>query len=452
MTQTFSRSFSPDSHTNQVVRKQAKPFTGEKKELDSLMDLIGESNYVLIGEASHGTHEYYRTRIDLTKRLIEERGFNVVAAEADWPDAWLVNRYVKDQGTAGSAMEALSGFQRFPTWLWRNADVLSFVEWLKQYNQTIVHYDKKVGFYGLDLYSLYRSAAAVIDYLMPFNPEAAERARHRYECLSTFGRDEQRYGYAASLGLTKTCEEKVLAELIELKRVEAELLQRDGRVASDEYFFAEQNARVVAKAQAYYREMFMGRINTWNLRDAHMVETLLGLDEHMHEHGQKMKAVVWAHNSHLGDARATQMSARGEFNVGQLLRQRFANDCKSIGFTGYAGTVTAASSWGGVAERKIVRPGIMGSYEELFHKIDLPSFVLNLQAPELVSVLKHPRLERAIGVLYLPETERISHYFFSELPRQFDAVIHFQDTLAVEPLERTAKWIAGEDRADETID
>jgi erythromycin esterase-like protein len=452
MTQTFSRHLAPDSHSGQVVRKYAEPFTGAINEFDSLMGLIGDSRYVLIGEASHGTHEYYKTRIDLTKRLIEERGFNVVAAEADWPDSWQINRYIKEQGNAANAVDSLNGFQRFPTWLWRNADVLSFVEWLKQYNQTIPHYDKKVGFYGLDLYSLYRSAAAVVEYLQSFSPEAAERARHRYECLSTFGRDEQKYGYAASLGLTRTCEEKVLAELVELKRVEASLWRHDGRIASDEYFFAEQNARVVAKAQAYYREMFLGRVNTWNLRDAHMLETLLGLDEHMQKHGQKMKAVVWAHNSHLGDARATQMSARGEFNLGQLLRQQFASDCKSVGFTGYTGTVTAASQWGGPAERKIVRPGILGSYEDLFHKVDLPSFLLTLQAPELVSILKHQRLERAIGVLYLPETERMSHYFFSELPRQFDAVIHFQDTLAVEPLERTAKWVAGEDRVEETID
>jgi len=452
MSKTLADRFAPDKQVTQLVRRHAQPFTGAKDDFDSLLSLIGDSSFVLIGEASHGTHEFYKTRIDLTQRLIEERGFNVVAAEADCPDAWLVNRYVKERGTAADAMEALAGFQRFPTWLWRNADVLSFVEWLRRHNKTIPQYDRKVGFYGLDLYSLYRSASAVIDYLEPINPEAAKRARHRYACLSAYGADEQKYGYAASLGLTKSCEREVIAELVELQRQQTMYMQRDGRVASDEYFFAEQNALLVAKAQAYYREMFSGRVSTWNLRDAHMVQTLIALREHMREHGQLMKVVVWAHNSHLGDARATEMGEQGEFNVGQLVRQSFANDCTLIGFTGYSGTVTAASSWGGPAERKIVRSGLLGSYEDLFHKVDLPSFVLPLKSPGLIPALRHPRLERAIGVIYMPETERVSHYFFSSLPDQFDAIIHFQETLAVEPLERTAKWVAGEDRVEETID
>lgn len=452
MTQTYSGRFAPDAQVSQLLRRHAQPFTGERHELDSLLGLIGESSFVLIGEASHGTHEFYKTRIDLTERLIEEKGFNVVAAEADWPDAWMVNRYIKDQGHAADANEALSGFQRFPTWLWRNADVLAFVEWLKRHNQRISQYDRKVGFYGLDLYSLYRSAAAVIDYLETIDPEAAQRARHRYACLSTFGPDEQAYGYAAALGLTKSCEDNVIAELIELRRREADYMQQDGRPALDEYFFVEQNARLVAKAQAYYREMFTGRVNTWNLRDLHMVETLVALRSHLQDHGKKVKIVVWAHNSHLGDARATQMGQQGELNVGQLLRERFGQDCKLIGFTGYTGTVTAASKWGGLAERKFVRPGLAGSFEELFHTVDLPSFVLKLRAPDVVSVLRQPRLERAIGVIYMPDSERQSHYFFARLADQFDAIIHFQETLAVEPLERTAQWTTGEDRVEDTID
>jgi erythromycin esterase-like protein len=244
----------------------------------------------------------------------------------------------------------------------------------------------------------------------------------------------------------------VIAEIIELKRREADYLLRDGRVASDEYFFAERNARLVANAQAYYREMYLGEMNTWNLRDIHMAETLFSLERHMQQYGQKMKAVIWAHNSHLGDARATQMSERGELNVGQLIRQKAGDKCFSIGFTGYSGTVTAASRWGGPAERKNVRPGLLGSYEQLFHTVDLPSFILPLHKPELSSALRHARLERAIGVLYLPETERASHYFFSRLPEQFDALIHFQETQAVEPLEKNALWITGEDRIQETID
>lgn len=452
MIQTISNRHAPDAQLAKLLRRHAQPFTGDMHELDSLLDLIGDSSVVLIGEASHGTHEYYKTRIDLTRRLIEERGFNVVAAEADWPDAWMVNRYLKDQGSAHNAHESLSGFQRFPTWLWRNADVLAFVEWLKRHNQSITQYNRKVSFIGLDLYSLYRSAEAVIDYLQPINPDAAERARDRYACLSAYGANEQSYGYAASLGLTKSCEQKVIAELLELQQRQSECLQRDGQIASDEYFFAEQNALLVAKAQAYYREMFLGRVSTWNLRDAHMVETLFALSQHLQRPGQAVKIVVWAHNSHLGDARATQMGQQGEFNVGQLIRERFGQDCKLIGFTGYTGTVTAASSWGAPAERKFVRPGLLGSYEALFNKVDLPAFVLPLQSPEIAAALKHPRLERAIGVIYAPQTERMSHYFFSSLSKQFDAIIHFQETQAVEPLERTAQWVAGEDRVEDTID
>lgn len=452
MTQAFKMPYAPDSQLSKVVRHHAIPFTGEVRELDPLSNLIGDCSFVLIGEASHGTHEFYKTRVDLTRRLIEEKGFNVVAAEADWPDALKVNRFVKGRGTSKHAAESLSEFQRFPTWLWRNADVLAFVEWLKNYNDGISEYDAKVGFYGLDLYSLYRSANAVVNYLEPIDPQAAERARLRYACLSAYGYDEQAYGYAASLGLARSCEESIIAELVELQKRELEYLKKDGPIASDEFFFAEQNAILVARAQAYYREMFRGRISTWNLRDKHMVSTLIALRDHMKDSGRQMKVVVWAHNSHLGDARATEMGERGEFNVGQLVRQHLGDDCCLIGFSGYTGTVTAASSWGGPAERKIVRPGMLGSYEDLFHKVNLPSFILPLKATTLVNGLKHPRLQRAIGVLYMPQTERFSHYFFSSLPSQFDAIVHFQETLAVEPLERNSLWVEGEDRVEEMID
>lgn len=452
MTQMFKGQLDTDAAISRIIRQQAKPFTGQMDELQSLFDLIANKSIVLLGEATHGTHEFYKTRADITRKLIEERGFNVVAVEADWPDAWQVNRFVKGQGGAGSANAALGAFQRFPTWMWRNADVLAFVEWLKKHNGAIGAFDQKVGFYGLDLYSLYRSADAVISYLETVDREAAERAQLRYSCLSRFGMDEQAYGLAAHMGLTTACEEAVIAELVELQRREARYMEQDGRVAADEFFFAEQNAKIVGDAQAYYREMFAGRLNTWNLRDGHMLETLVALKEHLQEQGQRPKIVVWAHNSHLGDARATQMGQRGELNLGQLLRQRFPQECISIGFTCHAGTVTAASGWGAIAERKDVRPALPGSYEDLFHKVDLPSFLLTLKEESLVSALRKPRLERAIGVLYLPQSERQSHYFWAQLPNQFDAVIHFQETLAVEPLERTAKWISGEDRVEDTID
>ncbi|HEY9734381.1 MAG TPA: erythromycin esterase family protein [Drouetiella sp.] len=437
---------------SRLIRKSAVPFTGEQGDFDALIELIDGASYVLIGEASHGTHEYYKTRIDLTKRLIEEKGFNVVLAEADWPDCWRVNQFVKGHGESVSASDSLFEFQRFPTWLWRNADILSFVEWLRSHNKRISNYDNRVGFYGLDLYSLYRSAAKVLEYLKDVDPNAAQRAYHRYACLVKFGRDEQAYGYAASLGLTADCEQKVLAELKELQENASLYMQRDGRLAADGYFFIEQNAKLVSHAQEYYKELFIGQVSTWNLRDRHMFETLIALKKHMSKHGQRMKAVIWAHNSHLGDARATEMSDRGELNLGQLMRERFPDDCILIGFTGYCGTVTAASRWGGVAERKTVRPALNASIEKLFHTVDLPAFILNLQNDDLTNRLRRPYLERAIGVIYSPETERQSHYFFTNLAEQFDAVIHFQETQAIEPLERTVRWIAGEDRVEDKID
>lgn len=438
---------------SRCIREHAVPFTGAKTDFEPLLKSIGDASYVLIGEASHGTHEYYKARIDLTKRLIEEKGFNVILAEADWPDSWKINQFVKGEGDSITANESMNEFMRFPTWLWRNADVLSFVEWLKAYNTKFPKYENRVGFYGLDLYSLYRSAAKVLEYLKTVDPEAAKRAYYRYGCLVRFGRDEQAYGYAASLGMTEDCEQKVLAELQELQANASRYMERDGRLAADGYFFVEQNAKLVSNAQAYYKELFAGRVSTWNLRDRHMFETLLALKKHMSKHGQQMKAVVWAHNSHLGDARATEMSERGELNLGQLMRERFQSDCKTIGFTGFSGTVTAASRWGGVAERKIVRPALDGSVEKLFHTVDLPSFILDMSDSELAShFTARPLLERAIGVIYSPETERQSHYFYSNIAKQFDAVIHFQDTQAVEPLERTVRWISGEDRVEDRID
>jgi erythromycin esterase-like protein len=451
MTQSAMR-FSHDVDASQLIRRHAIPFTGATSELDSVISLIGNKSIVLLGEATHGTHEFYKTRIDITRRLIEEHGFNAVAAEADWPDTWRVNQFVKGRGDDVHAKESLSEFQRFPTWLWRNADVLSFVEWLREHNRSVKHYDKMAGFYGLDLYSLYRSADAVIRYLSRTNPEAAKRAMLRYSCLSAFGKDEQAYGYASALGLTEGCEEQVVRELQELQRNQSRYLSMNGRVASDEFFFAKQNARLISTAQKYYREMFRGQLNTWNLRDAHMLETLLTLREHMEDSGQRMKVVVWAHNSHLGDARATEMSERGEFNLGQLIRQKFAHECFSLGFTTDTGTVTAASGWGGPAERKNVRKALPGSFEHLFSTVDLRSFILPMRDRRLVSELRQPRLERAIGVLYLPQTERMSHYFSARLSAQFDAIMHFQETQAVEPLERTARWVAGEDRVCDTVD
>ena len=428
-------------HALEVLSRYAFAQGSETLEFTPLLKLAKGARFVLIGEASHGTHDFYRYRGELTKRLIQDEGFQAVAAEADWPDAHRVNRYVKGRGDDPDANAALADFRRFPAWMWRNVDVLELVDWLRRHNLSLAD-DLKAGFYGLDLYSLHSSIEAVLAYLEKVDPEAARRARYRYGCFEQFGEDTQAYGYAAEFGLTKSCENEVVDQLVELRRRAAELASRDGRVEPGEFFFAEQNARVVKNAEEYYRSMFAGRVESWNLRDQHMMETLENLANHL---GPDSKIVVWAHNSHLGDARATDMGKGGELNLGQLVRQKYRDRALLIGFTTYSGTVTAASEWGGIAERKYVRPGLLGSWEELFHYVGVPQFILlNRKWPELERVLSAERLERAIGVIYLPQTERLSHYFGAQLAQQFDAVIHIDETQALEPLERTSEWEAGE--------
>ncbi len=404
-----------------AIRPTLHELTGAGRDLDPLLELIGDAHFVLIGEASHGTHEFYSIRAKITKRLIAEKDFNAVAVEADWPDAYRINRYVRGTSSDAEAIDALGDFKRFPTWMWRNADVLDFVGWLREHNDAR---SSGVGFYGVDLYSLYSSMAAVIEYLDKVDPEAARRARYRYACFEHAGEDPQSYGYAASFGLTPTCEKEVVSQLVEMRRNYA---------GSDEAFYAEQNARLVLNAERYYRSMFAGRVSSWNLRDQHMAETIDALAEHLGHHA---RIVVWEHNSHLGDARATEMGRQGELNVGQLMRERHGDDARLIGFTTYHGTVTAASEWDGPAEHKRVRPGMPGSYEALLHSVGVADFILPLRGNAAARALDEERLERAIGVIYLPATERMSHYFAASLPRQFDAVIHIDETRAVEPLER----------------
>ena len=428
-----------------VVQEAAQPLVGEEDDYDPLVTLVGDASLVLIGEASHGTHEFYRERAQITKRLIKEKGFTAVAVEADWPDAYRINRYVRGTSSDADAVEALSGFKRFPSWMWRNADVLDFVGWLRTYNEDLPPSATKVGFYGLDLYSLHTSIEAVLDYLDRIDPEAAHRARARYACFDHFGKDEQAYGYATGLGISESCEDEVVSQLLEIYQNSAEYAWRDGRFAPDEHFYATQNARLVMNAERYYRSMFRGRVSSWNLRDAHMVETLESLHAFLHTQNSHSKVVVWEHNSHLGDARATRMGQEGEWNVGQLVRERHQDDAKLIGFTTYQGTVTAASNWDAPAERKRVLPALEGSYEALFHDTNIPRFMLTFgETDHVTAALHEPLLERAIGVIYRPETERASHYFQAHLSAQFDAVLHFDETRAVEPLERTSEWEAGE--------
>ncbi len=422
----------------------AHPLDGGPGDYDALMNLVGDARFVLIGEATHGTHDFYEERARITRRLIREKGFTAVAVEADWPDAYRVNRYVRGEGRDGSANEALSGFERFPAWMWRNTDVSAFVDWLRAHNEG-VRAGPKVGFYGLDLYSLFTSVKEVLNYLDQVDPTAAEQARMRYACFDHYGEDSQHYGYATGIGLSESCQQGVLTQLQELQQRAFDYMQADGASSEDAFFYAQQNARLVKNAEEYYRTMFRGRISSWNLRDSHMAETLDALARHLSRDGAPAKIVVWEHNSHIGDARATEVGGLGEWNVGELARKAYPGQTCLIGFSTYDGHVTAASEWDGPAERKRVRPALHGSYEELLHQVGLPRYYLNLRDDTPVRrLMLERRLERAIGVLYLPRSERQSHYFNAQMAQQFDAIIHIDRTEALVPLDATSGWHSGE--------
>lgn len=417
-----------------AVRRIAHPIEDDGSADAAILVAMRGAPIVLIGEASHGTHDFYAERARLTRLLIERHGFEAVAAEADWPDAWSVDRWVRGQSADQSAEESLSGFERFPTWMWRNTAVVEFAGWLRDWNEH--HPDQAAGFCGLDLYALQRGIAVVLEHLDRVDPKAAARARARYACFDVFDRDPQHYGYVVEAGLAETCEDEVVAQLVELEG-------RAGR--SDDEFHARQSARLVQGAERYYRAMFRGPATSWNLRDQHMQSTLEALVDHLQERGGKGRVVVWAHNSHLGDARATDMRLRGEVNLGELARRRWGQQVCIIGQTTHHGTVTAARDWGAPAQRKFVRRGLAGSHEELFHKVGLPRFWLDLRADDATTrLLEEKRLQRFIGVIYRPETERLSHYSHASLTAQYDMLLHSDETRAVEPLERTARWEDGE--------
>jgi erythromycin esterase-like protein/predicted phosphoribosyltransferase len=413
--------------------------TGGAADYDPVLARAREVRFVLLGEASHGTHEFYRHRAQITKRLIADGRCTAVAVEADWPDAYRVNRYVRGIGDDESAEQALSDFRRFPVWMWRNADVAEFVQWLREHNDELPDGAPKVGFYGLDLYSIYTSMDEVVRFLEEVDPAAAERARERYSCFGHYGRDPQVYAYEAGLGGAEPCERQAVEQLVELRRLAAEAALEGDLLDEERAFYAEMNAQLVVDAEAHYRAVFRGGHESWNLRDRHMVRALGLLVEHLGRGREPVRAVVWEHNSHVGDARATDMGQAGQVNVGQLVREQFGAETTFIvGFTTYTGTVTAASDWGADAERKHVRRGLPGSWEQLLHDQGVPAFVID------ASDLEGRALERAIGVVYRPETERLSHYFHARIADQFDAVIHVDETQAVEPLERTSEWETGE--------
>ncbi len=399
----------------------------ETADLNPLMARIGSARVVLLGEATHGTSEFYRMRERVTRDLIVSKGFRFVAVEADWPDAARVDHYVRHFQYPPSEWTA---FARFPTWMWRNTEMRDFVSWLRKHNGTVER-DKRVAFRGLDLYSLYDSIRSVLNYLDEVDPESAKVARERYGCLTPWQRDPATYGHAALTGSYPTCETDVARALTDLLAKRRAYAEHDG----ERFLDAEQNARLVANAERYYRIMYYGSRASWNLRDSHMFDTLKNL---LAFHGSDSKAVVWAHNSHVGNAGATEMAARGEYNIGQLCRKEFGEKAYLVGFGTHSGTVAAASEWDGPMEIKSVRPALPDSYEQLCHATGHARFMLGLRGRGDLcgpSGLGKERLERAIGVIYRPETEMASHYFRANLPQQFDEYVWFDNTSAVTPLD-----------------
>ncbi|NBC23750.1 MAG: protein-L-isoaspartate(D-aspartate) O-methyltransferase [Gammaproteobacteria bacterium] len=422
-----------------VVAEACEPFRSvAEADLAPLLERIGNARVVLLGEASHGTQEFYDMRSRITRRLIEEKGFNVVALEADWPDAAVLDAHVRGDGRDGRPEGG--PFQRFPTWMWANRSVLGFVNWLAARNGE-VDAAARAGIYGLDLYSMFTSIDSVLEYLDSVDPETAELARERYACLMPWSQDPAGYGRVVLSDRYRACEEQVVEMLQDLQRRRLEYAARDG----ERFFDAARNASLVQSAERYYRAMYYGSRPCWNLRDQHMFDTLKAV---LDFRGTDARAVVWAHNSHLGDARGTEMGAQGEHNVGQLVREHYGDAAYLVGFGTDRGTVAAASHWGGEMERKQVRPALAGSYERLCHDTAIPNFLLPLRegAPGIRgarrnevrerarNVLSTPRLERAIGVIYRPETERQSHYFQAELPEQFDEYVFIDETTALDAL------------------
>jgi erythromycin esterase-like protein len=401
------------------------------------MKLIGDARFVLLGEATHGTHEFYRERARITRRLVEEKGFDALVLEADWPDAYRVGEYVRGRGKDTHAEQSLSSFTRFPQWMWRNQDFRNLVTWLRSHNDSRPSDARRVGVYGMDLYSLSESSKAVVEYLTRVDPQAGARARQRMECFRRYADTPEQYGSDVASGARSSCEKDAVALFQELEQRMSVWRARPKRERDDDLFSAYQNARVVKNGEAYYRLSYEGGFSTWNLRDTHMAETLQAISRYEEAiRGEKAKIVVWAHNTHQGDARMTEMGEKGELNVGHLMRKFHDGASVLVGFTTYTGEVLAASEWGAQGQKMKVRPALAESYSGLFHQTGVPDFLLILRGGGAVAdALAEPRLERAIGVVYAPHTERQSHYFEARLSRQFDAVIHLDVTSAVEPLK-----------------
>lgn len=397
---------------------------GTVEDLDPLLDQIGDARYVLLGEASHGTSDYYAWRARISQRLIREKGFSFIAVEGDWPDCYRLNRYVKNYADAGnSAYDVLQVFNRWPTWMWANWEIVALAEWLRQHNAEA---SSAVGFYGLDVYSLWESMEAIIDYLERVDPEAAQIARRAYLCFEPYSEDAQAYAWSTAI-VPESCEEEVIDLLQEVRR-KTEGFDQDPEAA----FNAEQNARVMVNAEKYYRTMVRGGADSWNVRDHHMMDALNHLMEH---HGPNAKAIVWAHNTHVGDARATDMANAGMVNIGQLARQQHRQEgVVLVGFGSHHGSVIAGQEWGAPMERMPVPRAQASSWEDVLHCAGPRDILLTLHSAREEPEFLDARGHRAIGVVYHPEREHYGNYVPTVLPQRYDAFIYLEETDALHPL------------------
>jgi erythromycin esterase-like protein len=409
----------------QDVRAAAIPLTGAATDYDPLLNLVGNRRFVLLGEATHGTHEFYQERAEISQRLIAERQFDAVIVEGEWMDAWRVNQYVRGQGSDPSAQAALSGFNQFPLWMWRNAEVAGFVEWLRTRNAGRPA-GQHVGFYGMDVYGFYQSIQEIQRILDQVDPAAAARARQRYACFQPYTSPEQ-YGSGVAGTPAENCADEARAAFDELQARFA------ASPADEQRFQLVQNARVVMNGEEFYRITYRGG-DAWNVRDEHMAETVNALSTHLRARGTSGRIAVWAHNTHVGDARATEMGQGGMRTVGEMLRMEHGNDVGLVGFTTYTGAVIASTAWGQPGQVRQVTPALPESWEYLFHQVGTPNFLLIVQGQPVAESLDASLLQRAIGVSYITQSERQSHYFQARLGEEFDAVIHIDQTTALTPL------------------
>ena len=417
-----------------------RELSGAADDYDDLLDQIGDARVVLLGGSSHGTHEFQRERARITQRLIDERGFTAIGLVADWPDTYRLGRYALGQTHDQSATEALDGFARFPNWLWRNADMAAFTEWLRARNDSQSSPATKATFYSLDLFNAHRSMADVLSYLGDVDSKAATAARSRYGCCDHAGGVPEQYGKAVAFQLNVACENEIVAQLKASQNMMATAIMNDEWDSVSKHFYAERSAQIKEQAEQYYRQIYLGGVAAWNLRDQQMSETLTALVEFLDQRLGETKVVVWGHNSHVGDARATALGATGQLSIGQFVRDAWPNNSVRVGFTTYEGTVTAANEWGGSMRQMSVLPGLADGYEATFHDLPQENFIIDLRAADW---LPEVAPQRGIGVVYWPETEQQSHWFDAHLRDQFDAVIHLDTTRAVEPLDHSVTWDLG---------